>query len=51
MIQRLCGESRHTEPVQVISAFDVPRIQYDPIRKIFHRQPGRPALHGTAEVG
>ena len=50
MVQRLCGEAKRTEPVQVISAFEVPRIAYDPIRKIFYAQPGRPPLHGTAEA-
>ncbi len=50
MVQRLCGEAKRTAPVQVISAFEVPRIAYDPIRKIFYAQPGRPPLHGTAEA-
>ena len=34
----------------MISAFDVPRVQYDPIRKIFYQQPARASLHGTAEA-
>ena len=50
VISALCGTTRRTEPVQVISAFDVPRVQYDPIRKIFYQQPARASLHGTAEV-
>jgi hypothetical protein len=36
--------------VQVISAFDVPKIQYDPIRKSFYRAPQPTGLLGTAEV-
>ena len=50
VISALCGTSRRTEPVQVISAFDVPRVQYDPIRKIFYQQPTRASLHGSAEA-
>ena len=37
--------------VQVISAFDVPKILYDPIRKSFYRAPQPTSLLGTAEVG
>ena len=36
--------------VQVISAFDVPKILYDPIRKSFYRAPQPTSLLGTAEV-
>ena len=36
--------------VQVISAFSVPRVRYDPIRNAFYKPPGKPTLHGLAEV-
>ena len=36
--------------VQVISAFEVPKILYDPIRKSFYRAPQPNSLLGTAEV-
>ena len=36
--------------VQVISAFDVPRILYDPIRKSFYRAPAPTSLLGTAQA-
>ena len=50
VIGGLCGSGHKTEPVQIISAFDTPKIRYDPIRKVFYQLPGRPSLHGTAEV-
>lgn len=30
------GHGRNGNPIEVIDAFDVPYIQYDPIRKLFH---------------
>jgi hypothetical protein len=49
-ISSLCGTSQKTELVQVISAFEVPKMRYDPIRKIFFPVPGRPTLHGSAQA-
>ena len=42
-----CGS---TDLIQVISAFDVPKILYDPIRKGFYRAPKPTSLLGTAQV-
>lgn len=50
MIGGLCGSGEQTEPVQIISAFDAPKLRYDPIRKVFYQVQGRPPLHGCAEV-
>ena len=36
--------------IQVISAFDVPKILYDPIRKSFYRAPAPTSLLGTAQA-
>ncbi|BDA47706.1 DNA polymerase epsilon subunit 2 [Coccomyxa sp. Obi] len=49
VIGGLCGSGQKTEPVQIISAFDTPKIRYDPIRKVFYQLPGQPSLHGSAE--
>lgn len=37
-------------PLQVIDAFAVPRVLYDPVRKLFHRTPAPPRLQADAEV-
>ena len=49
-IDGLCGQGQKLEPVQVISAFQTPKLRYDPIRKIFFPQDRAHSLHGTAEV-
>ncbi|KAK9905544.1 hypothetical protein WJX75_001819 [Coccomyxa subellipsoidea] len=49
VIGGLCGSGEQTEPVQIISAFDAPKLRYDPIRKVFYQVQGRPPLHGCAE--
>lgn len=49
-ISSLCGSSQKTALVQVISAFEVPKLRYDPIRKVFFQVGGTPSLHGSAEV-
>lgn len=36
--------------MQIISAFETPKLRYDPIRKVFYQIQGRPSLHGTAEA-
>ncbi|CAK0783094.1 hypothetical protein CVIRNUC_006289 [Coccomyxa viridis] len=48
-IDGLCGHGQRLEPVQVISAFQAPKLRYDPIRKIFFPQDRAHSLHGTAE--
>ena len=35
---------------QVISAFDVPKVQYDPVRKCFFRPTASLKLLGNAQV-
>ena len=44
------GPGGSTDLIQVISAFDVPKILYDPIRKGFYRAPKPTSLLGTAQV-
>ena len=47
----LRGAARqHADPVQVISAFQVPRVKYDPIRRTFYLAPDRPPLLGGAQA-
>ena len=47
----LRGAARqHADPIQVISAFQVPRVKYDPIRRTFHLAPERPPLLGVAQA-
>ena len=36
--------------IQVISAFDVPKVLYDPIRRSFYRAPAPTSLLGCAQV-
>ncbi len=51
LVAALRGEARQgVEPIQVISAFQVPRVKYDPIRHAFYLAPGPAPLLGTAEV-
>lgn len=38
-------------PLQVVDAFAVPRVQYDPVRKLFHRSSMAPQLQADAQVG
>lgn len=38
-------------PLQVVDAFAVPRVQYDPVRKLFHRSTAVPQLQADAQVG
>lgn len=35
---------------QVVSAFEVPKILYDPTRKCFYKAEASPKLHGSAQV-
>ena len=44
------GGAGGAEMIQIISAFDVPKILYDPIRKGFYRAPKPTSLLGTAQV-
>jgi hypothetical protein len=51
LVAALRGEARQgVEPIQVISAFQVPRVKYDPIRRAFYLAAGPAPLLGTAEV-
>jgi hypothetical protein len=49
-IENVCGSSAQTALIQVISAFDVPNIAYEPIRKAFYHKRGPRSLLGTAQV-
>lgn len=50
-IASLSGGAEHdVELVQVINAFDVPRVDYDPIRKCFYPRKDELHLHGDAQV-
>lgn len=51
LLGALRGAARqHADPVQVISAFQVPRVKYDPIRRTFYLAPDRPPLLGAAQA-
>ena len=50
VIDGLCGHGQKLEPIQVISAFQAPKLRYDPIRKIFFQQDNSQSLHGTAQA-
>ncbi len=50
VIDGLCGHGQKLEPIQVIGAFQAPKLRYDPIRKIFFQQDNSQSLHGTAEA-
>ena len=51
ILQTCSGQQKASAAcVQVISAFSVPRVRYDPIRNAFYKPPGKPTLHGLAEV-
>lgn len=41
---------RGVDPIQVISAFQVPRVKFDPIRRTFYLAPGHAPLLGVAQV-
>jgi hypothetical protein len=47
----LQGEAEEEQPVTVVSAFDVPKISYDPIHKKFFAEQRGNSLLGTAQVG
>ena len=47
----LRGAARqHADPIQVISAFQAPRVKYDPIRRSFYLAPERAPLLGVAQA-
>ena len=51
ILEKCAGrQSAGAASVQVIDAFAVPRVKYDPIRSSFYPLPGKGTLHGTAEV-
>jgi hypothetical protein len=44
------GQGGQQDMVQVIDAFAVPRITYDPLRKLFYRSAAQPQLQADAKV-
>lgn len=51
LLSRMVGGSGSTAGhIQVIPAFDVPSIKYDPIRRAFYRAVSGRSLLGTAQV-
>ena len=51
IIDEVKGIDDHTQGrrvLQVVDAFEVPKIAFDPVRKILYTQPGKFALHGEA---
>jgi hypothetical protein len=44
------GRSQPQDPVQVVDAFQVPHIVYDPVRKLFHKSQTQPTLQADAKV-
>lgn len=50
LVSRQQGSSRHIEYIQVISAFEVPRIKFDPIRKAFYREERACSIFAEASV-
>ncbi|KAI3430534.1 hypothetical protein D9Q98_005127 [Chlorella vulgaris] len=43
------GRSQPQDPVQVVDAFQVPHIVYDPVRKLFHKSQTQPTLQADAK--
>lgn len=51
MLEKCAGQqTASAASVQVVDAFAVPRVKYDPVRSSFYRLPGPGTLHGTAQV-
>lgn len=52
LLAALQGRAAPQDPVQVVDAFAVPFIVYDPVRKLFHRpaQGAAPSLQADASV-
>ena len=44
------GNSRTADQIQIISAFAVPCIKFDPSRRAFYQVTDSRALHGSAQV-
>lgn len=44
------GQGGQADMVQVVDAFAVPRITYDPLRKLFYRTTAQPQLQADATV-
>ena len=50
LINKHRGGSKDVDLVQVISAFDVPKVKFDPIRRAFLRDETPALLFGSAQV-
>jgi DNA polymerase epsilon subunit 2 len=53
IIAEVKGVDDHTQGrrvLQVVDAFAVPKISFDPVRKLLHAQSGSGALHGEAQA-
>ena len=50
LITRICGQTSDSDFVQVISAFDIPRVKFDSIRRAFYVDPQQAHLFGEAQV-
>ena len=50
LVEAVSGLQKAAEFVQIFSAFEVPYVKYDPIRKAFHRSGEPRSLHSTAQV-
>ncbi|KAL4422834.1 hypothetical protein ABPG75_009031 [Micractinium tetrahymenae] len=48
VVQALEGRAAPQDVVQVVDAFSVPHIVYDPVRKLFHRSSEQPQLQADA---
>ena len=44
------GRSQPQDVVQVVDAFQMPNIAYDPVRKVFHRSSAQPHLQADGKV-
>lgn len=50
-LSRLQGQDQRTEPVEVVSAFEVPRMTFDMVQRRLFINPRTKPLLGVAEVG
>eukprot|EP00884_Botryococcus_braunii_P020973 jgi/Botrbrau1/755/Bobra.0181s0014.1 len=49
LIESLKGDTAATPPVQIINAYDIPQMCFDPIRKAFYLSQARLSLQGSAK--
>lgn len=50
VLSALEGRSQAPDAVQVVDAFRVPHVVYDPVRKLFHRSAVQPKLQADAKA-